>query len=47
MAAKLTKPTHKIAIQLRLVAESCTIPFAVFTPGGQSGNFWIHPHTFE
>jgi hypothetical protein len=25
MAAKLTRPTHKIAIQLHLVAESCTI----------------------
>jgi hypothetical protein len=25
MAAKLTTPTHKIAIQLHLVAESCTI----------------------
>jgi len=19
------------------------VPFAVFAPGGQSGNFWIHP----
>jgi len=19
------------------------VPFAVLTPGGQSGNFWIHP----
>jgi hypothetical protein len=25
MAAKLTKLTHKIAIELHLVAESCTI----------------------
>jgi hypothetical protein len=25
MAAKLTRPTHKIAIQLHLMAESCTI----------------------
>jgi hypothetical protein len=25
MAAKFTKLTHKIAIQLHLVAESCTI----------------------
>jgi hypothetical protein len=25
MAAKLTRPTHKIAIQLHLVAKSCTI----------------------
>jgi len=36
MAAKLTSLTHKIAIQLRLVA-----------PGGQSGNFWIYPHTIS
>jgi len=43
MAAKLTTLTHKIALQLYLVAESC-IPFAVIAPGGQSGNFWIHPH---
>jgi hypothetical protein len=38
MAAKLTTLSHKIAIQLHLVAESCTI----LAPGGQSGNFWIH-----
>jgi len=25
MAAKLTRLTHKIAIQLHLVAESCTV----------------------
>jgi len=25
MAAKITRLTHKLAIQLRLVAESCTI----------------------
>jgi len=25
MVAKLTRPTHKIAIQLHFVAESCTI----------------------
>jgi len=25
MAAKLTRLTHKIAVQLHLVAESCTI----------------------
>jgi len=41
MAAKLTRLTHKIAIQLHLVADS--LPFAVLAPGGQSGNFWIHP----
>jgi hypothetical protein len=32
MATKLTRLTHKIAIQLYLVV-----------PGGQSGNFWILP----
>jgi len=41
MAAKLTRLTCKIAIQLHLVAETCTI--AVLAPGGQSGNFWIYP----
>jgi len=41
MATKVTRLTHKIAIQLHLVAESCTI--TVLAPGGQSGNFWIHP----
>jgi hypothetical protein len=41
MAAKLATLTHKIAIQLHLVAESCTI--CVLAPGGQSGNFWTHP----
>jgi hypothetical protein len=30
MAAELTRLTHKITLQLHLVAESC-----------QSGNFWI------
>jgi len=37
MATKLTRPTHKISIQLQLSA----IPFAVLAPGGQSGNFRI------
>jgi hypothetical protein len=41
MAAKLTRLTHKIAIQLHLVAESSTIS-SVLAPGGQSGNVWIH-----
>jgi hypothetical protein len=40
-AAKLTRLTHKVAIQLHLVVES--VPFAVLAPGGQSGNVWIHP----
>jgi hypothetical protein len=39
MAAKLTRLTKKIAIQLHLVAESCTI--CSLAPGGRSGNFWI------
>jgi len=46
MAAKLTRLTHKIAIQLQLVAErERAIPFAVLAPGDQSGSFWIHPRT--
>jgi len=45
MAAKLTRLTHKIAIQLHLVADSCTI--CSFAPGGQSGNFWIHHITWR
>jgi hypothetical protein len=40
MAANLTRPTHKIAIQLHLMAVS--VQFAVLAPGDQSGNFWIH-----
>jgi hypothetical protein len=42
MAAKFTRLTHKIVIQFHTVAESYT--FAVLSPGGQFGNFWIHPH---
>jgi hypothetical protein len=42
MAVKLTRLTHKIAIQLHLVADSY-VPFAVLAPGGQSGNFWVPP----
>jgi len=45
MEAKLTRLTHKIAVQLFLVAESYTI--AVLAPGGQSRNFGIHPHIFK
>jgi hypothetical protein len=41
MAAKLTGLTHKIAIQLHIVAEC--LPFAVLASGSQSRNFWIHP----
>jgi len=40
MVAKLIRPTHKTVIQLHLVRA---VPFAVLAPGGQSGNFWIHP----
>jgi hypothetical protein len=43
MAAKLTRLTHKIAIQLHLVAEG--LPFAVLALGGKSGIFWIHPRS--
>jgi len=42
MVAKLVRLTHKIATQLHLVAELCHLQF--LAPGGQSGNFWIHPH---
>jgi hypothetical protein len=38
MAAKLTRLTHKIVTQLRLVAA---VRFAVLASGGQSGNVWI------
>jgi len=43
MAAKFTRLTHKIAIQLHLAKTA--VPFAVLAPGGQSGSFWIHPRT--
>jgi hypothetical protein len=42
MAAKLTKLTHKIAIQQHLVTA---VPFADLAPGGQSVNFWIYART--
>jgi len=38
MAEKVTRLTHKIAIQLCLLAE-LSVPFAVLAPGGQSGYF--------
>jgi hypothetical protein len=44
MAAKLTRLTHKIAIQLHL-EQRAVVPFAVLAPGGQSRNFWIHSRT--
>jgi len=43
MAAKLSRLTHRIAVQLHLVAESCTICSS--RSGGQSGNLWIHHRT--
>jgi len=43
MAAKTTRLTHKIAVQLHLVAKG--LPFTAIAPGGQSGNFWIHPRS--
>jgi hypothetical protein len=42
MAKKLTRLTHKIAIQLPLVHTA--VPFTVLAPGDQSGNFWLRPH---
>jgi len=42
MAAKFTRLTHKIAIQLHLWQRD--VIFAVLAPGGRSGNFWVHPH---
>jgi hypothetical protein len=44
MATKLTRLTHRIAIQLHLVTA---VPFAVLTLDGQSGNFWIHPRVYS
>jgi len=41
MAAKRTVLTHKIEIQLHLVAESYTISSSCSS--GQSGKFRIHP----
>jgi hypothetical protein len=41
MAAKCIALTHRIAIQIHPVQRA--VPFAVLAPGGQSGNFWIHP----
>jgi hypothetical protein len=43
MAAKLSRLTHRTEILLHLVQRA--VPFAVLAPGGQSGNFWIHPRT--
>jgi len=35
MEANISRLTHKLAIQLRLVTA---VPFAVLAPGGQSGD---------
>jgi len=43
MAPKLIRMAYRITIQLHLVTESCSI----LAPGGQSGNFWIHPRRDE
>jgi hypothetical protein len=44
MAAKLTRLTHKIAMQLHLVAESCTI--CTSRSRRPARKFWIHPRTY-
>jgi len=46
MAAKLTRLTYKIAIQLYLAVVEI-VPSAILAPGDQSGNFWIHPRRTE
>jgi len=43
-AAKLTRLTHKMAIQLLLVAESCIIFCSRFRRPVQK--FWVHSHMF-
>jgi hypothetical protein len=45
MAAKLTRLTHKMAIQLHLVAESYTICSS--RSRRPVRNVWIHPRTFS
>jgi hypothetical protein len=47
MAAKLklTRLSHKIAIQVHIVAESCTICRS--RSRRSCGNFWIHPRTLK
>jgi hypothetical protein len=42
MVAKLTRLTHRIAIQLHQVAESCTI--CTFHSRWLVWKLWIHPH---
>jgi hypothetical protein len=45
MVAKLTRLTHKIAIQLHLVAESCTICSS--RSRRPVRDFWIHPRKLQ
>jgi hypothetical protein len=44
MEAILTRHTHKITIHLHVVIA---VPFAALLPGGQSGNFGIHPRILK
>jgi len=44
MTAKLSRLTHKVAIQLLIVTA---VPFGVLAPDSQSGNFWLHPCTSQ
>jgi hypothetical protein len=39
VAAKLTR----LIQQYNCTQWQIAVPFAVLTPGGQSGNFWAHP----
>jgi len=45
MAAKLTSLTHKLAMQLHLVAESCTICSSCSR--WPVRKFWLHPRVHE
>jgi hypothetical protein len=45
MVAKLTRLTHKMAIYLHLVTESCIIYSSRLRR--PSGSFWIHPRTHK
>jgi len=44
MAAKLTRPTHKILIQLHVVAESYNICSS--SSRRTVRKFWIHPRVY-
>jgi hypothetical protein len=52
MTAKLTRLTHKIAIQLHLVAESCTICSSSYRRSVQklldtSSSVCVYTHTYK